>query len=798
MSARLKHEEEFVLENLDRPIIAGSSGMAAGATVGIAIGVLVILALVVLLLVHRRLQSNHPKQHGILAPSKPAEQAPPTRPDAVKPEKGQSQVGKLVSRLRNIPAIAEDSTKAKIITENEPLSKTNKKGNQKQNDEANHSDLPGVIALPVLKPAQRAPALQQSDVRKSVLQPAKPVKPENHTKIAQPAQQFPLQRETASWKPVSAVKPLVLSAEPDAIYVNEESTAAPDAGAVRLQDMEAFLNKNIGSSELTQEFSSMPTNFGFPMTDGELPANRHKNRYRNNLPYNETRVRLKVINNDPNSDYINANVVKGAVSNRRYIASQGPKDENECTISDFWRMIVEQEVNVIIMVANFVEKNVDKVGKYFSYDGQVSLPDLDGTVTILTTKTTSYCTISRLQVELVLDGVAVVRRVTHYHYTKWPDHGVPTETLTLSSMLREIATSHYNIHAVVHCSAGIGRTGTVLFDLICYDHLQASGKVNIMAVLKDLRQSRARLVENQVQFKLSLQLLDELLFGFLTVKSTDDLEENKLPQLLEQCPGWFKRLKALPSPLTFSTASWKENAPFNRSPDVLPADSQRIFVQGPGGQQQYVNAVRLDGLQGDEAYIVTEHPLPGRLEPFWNMVLSKKTSVVMVLNAQYDENFPELFPSDGSTLTAGPVKVQAGAQLLDTPDIVGHRLTVTNGKTSASVSVYEVKGWSRGATCPPDVTAIVSLADVIRSSPSTSTGPPTLVCGDGVTACGLAAGVLSVVDRLKERQDVDVYRTAVKLRRCRSQFFVDESQLQQMLLAASTYLTNFQEYCNFK
>nr|XP_053633413.1 tyrosine-protein phosphatase non-receptor type 18-like [Cherax quadricarinatus] len=91
------------------------------------------------------------------------------------------------------------------------------------------------------------------------------------------------------------------------------------------------------------------------MSDGERPENKKKNRYRNNLPYDDTRVKLSIINDDPFSNYINASHVYGFGGVLKYIASQGPKDANVNTIGDFWRMIREQHISVIVMVANFVE-----------------------------------------------------------------------------------------------------------------------------------------------------------------------------------------------------------------------------------------------------------------------------------------------------------------------------------------------------------------------------------------------------------------------------------------------------------
>ncbi|XP_018025572.1 tyrosine-protein phosphatase non-receptor type 2-like [Hyalella azteca] len=445
------------------------------------------------------------------------------------------------------------------------------------------------------------------------------------------------------------------------------------------------------------------------------------------------------------------------------------------------------------MIGDFIEDNAESCGQYFSYDGVVMLqdPPVSVMVTMLSTETTSSYNVSRLQVKMEVEGKSVLRDVTHYHYAAWPQQGDPSDTLALASMLLDIASSHPKMHAVVHCNSGVGRSGAVIYTMICYDHLLASGKLDVIAVLEGVLQDRASLVDSPQRFQLCLQLLDELLFGFKTLTSENEFH-GKFLQLLHECPEWLAGVNTLPSSLTFSEARSKQYTACNRSPEVLPADRYRITMQNAIGQPQYINAILLDGLQKDRAYIVTEHPLPGRLEHFWNLVLTQKTPAVVVLNARYDENFPELLPPVGATLRAATVEVKTVAKMAAASHLICHRVSVAVGATSAAVLVYEVMDWPRGMACPLDVSSLVRLADTCCSSPNKSAGPTVLVCGDGVTACGLAAGVLSVVDRLKERQDVDVYRTAVK----RQQFIINEAQLQCMLQAARTYLSDFRVYQN--
>ena len=130
---------------------------------------------------------------------------------------------------------------------------------------------------------------------------------------------------------------------------------------------------------------------------------------------------------------------------------------------------------------------------------------------------------------------------------------------------------------MVHCSAGIGRTGTVLFDLLCYDNLNYHRKVDIFEVLCQMRNGRARLVENRQQFNLCLKLLDELVFGFTTIVTAPELPQ-KLPELLAGSSDLYEHLAALPSNLDYSDAIREQNSQFNRSSSVLPSNTHSVFI----------------------------------------------------------------------------------------------------------------------------------------------------------------------------------------------------------------------------
>uniref|UniRef100_A0A3Q4HJ06 protein-tyrosine-phosphatase n=1 Tax=Neolamprologus brichardi TaxID=32507 RepID=A0A3Q4HJ06_NEOBR len=216
-----------------------------------------------------------------------------------------------------------------------------------------------------------------------------------------------------------------------------------------------------------------------PTRAGDSEANREKNRYPFILPYDHCRVRLSVQNSYPHTDYINANFVPGGGSERDFICTQGPLPN---TIADFWRMVWEQNVRIVVMVTALKHKDI--VRDYWPLDPGTVYHGLIQVTTVTRKKGPDYfiTTINLRHVN---------RIITHYYYPSWPDRGVPKSPSTLC-----VFTEHVRQHletiprlgpAVVHCSAGIGRTGTFV-TLLWLQQLCARGiRPDIKAAVQDLR-----------------------------------------------------------------------------------------------------------------------------------------------------------------------------------------------------------------------------------------------------------------------------------------------------------------------
>ncbi|XP_004632270.1 receptor-type tyrosine-protein phosphatase beta [Octodon degus] len=230
-----------------------------------------------------------------------------------------------------------------------------------------------------------------------------------------------------------------------------------------------------------------------------LPENRGKNRYNNILPYDASRVKLSNVDDDPCSDYINASYIPGNNFRREYIATQGPLPG---TKDDFWKMAWEQNVLNIVMVTQCVEKGRVKCDHYWPADLD-SLYYGDLILQMLSESVLPEWTIREFKIcsEEQLD---VQRLIRHFHYTVWPDHGVPETTQSLIQFVRTVRDYINRTPGagptVVHCSAGVGRTGTFIALDRILQQLDSKDSVDIYGAVHDLRLHRVHMVQTECQY----------------------------------------------------------------------------------------------------------------------------------------------------------------------------------------------------------------------------------------------------------------------------------------------------------
>lgn len=242
-----------------------------------------------------------------------------------------------------------------------------------------------------------------------------------------------------------------------------------------------------------------------PARAGTVGVNQGKNRYPLILPYDHCRVRLSVQSFNPYSDYINANFVPGGGSERDFICTQGPLPN---TVADFWRMVWEQNVRIIVMVTALRHKDIVLCEKYWALEPGTVYHGLIQVTTVARHHGPDYfvTTINLRQRDCPAD-----RTITHYYYPSWPDTGVPKEAPSLCTFTEHVRQHLETIPrlgpVVVHCSAGVGRTGTFVA-LLWLMQLCARGiRPDIMAAVEDLRLHRMWMVQKLPQYIFVYQCL---------------------------------------------------------------------------------------------------------------------------------------------------------------------------------------------------------------------------------------------------------------------------------------------------
>ncbi|XP_015123570.1 tyrosine-protein phosphatase corkscrew isoform X2 [Diachasma alloeum] len=271
----------------------------------------------------------------------------------------------------------------------------------------------------------------------------------------------------------------------------------------------------------------------FSRKEGLRPENRAKNRYKNILPFDHTRVKLKDV--DPNvagADYINANYIKNeegegsctgitasgdtCIFNKCYIATQGCLPN---TVQDFWHMVYQENIQVIVMTTKEMERGKNKCARYWPEEGEVSEYGGEWKVRALARTSTADYTLREFLLQGNKPNFGEPRRIYHYHFQAWPDHGVPSDPGCVLNFLHDVNARQESIAAalsssgqslssvgpiLVHCSAGIGRTGTFIVIDMILDQIKRHGldcEIDIQRTIQRVRSQRSGMVQTEAQYK---------------------------------------------------------------------------------------------------------------------------------------------------------------------------------------------------------------------------------------------------------------------------------------------------------
>ncbi|CAB3997379.1 receptor-type tyrosine- phosphatase epsilon-like isoform X2 [Paramuricea clavata] len=557
--------------------------------------------------------------------------------------------------------------------------------------------------------------------------------------------------------------------------------------------------------EFQKQYDDLPKNTKTSWEVAKKPFNKKKNRYGNIVTYDHCRV---VLSGDENEDYINASYIDGIKENS-YIASQGP---NKLTVNDMWRMVWEQRSYSIVMVTSLVELEKPKCEKYWPDKGSVKYGDIE--VTLMKTEEFAYHVTHTLQ--LNKDGEE--REVRHYYFQSWPDHGVPKYPTQLLAFRRHFRTHHVEQSGpiVVHCSAGVGRTGVFLAVDTILDKLEKGviNSIDVFGQVCAMRERRMNMIQTLEQYIFVHEaILETILCGMNEVNSSKIQKEiEKLAEVIKASgmTGFqekFKRLGEVSpkySPDECIAGLRKGNLKKNRNKIVYPAESNRVPLQYVHGVEDsdYINAVFVHGYLGRNYFIATQSPLRNTISDFWRMVRSQKSSTIVLLNSIKDgTSFPIFWPTTrGQPNQYDSLTVQLDSEtesegIWTRKFILSSYPDLSDGQV---VNIFHYTKWPDHRV-PPNADCVIRLTSLAENSRKNyGQGPIVVVCSDGAGRTGTYIAISNLLERMKIEQAMDVFQAIKIIRGTRPQFVENAEQYRFCYAAMMAYLDGFSDYANFE
>ncbi|KAJ7421764.1 receptor-type tyrosine-protein phosphatase V-like protein [Pitangus sulphuratus] len=378
--------------------------------------------------------------------------------------------------------------------------------------------------------------------------------------------------------------------------------------------------------------------------EAELPANVSKNRYPHVLPYDHSRVKLSQLGDDPHSDYINANFMPGYTSQQEFIATQGPLKK---TIEDFWRLVWEQNVCNIIMLTVCMENGRVLCDHYWPSE---SAPVSYGQVRVhLLTQSSSEEWTMR-EFKLWHEGLRAERFVSHLHYTAWPDHGIPESTTSIMTF-RELVREHIQSAkdagpTLVHCSAGVGRTGTFIALDRLLQQMKQEKVVDIFGVVYALRMNRYLMIQTLSQYIflhscILDKILEEPLLGLSGTERSCPIPLKSFAQHYAQKAakshmGFLREYETLLEVVKEEASSASPPSGSQQtqpSSSILPYDRSRVkfslLEQGPFSG--LLQVWRVPGYSPSRDYLAVQGPDKLTMEDFWTLVWEQDVHTILTL-----------------------------------------------------------------------------------------------------------------------------------------------------------------------
>uniref|UniRef100_A0A4X2LPP0 protein-tyrosine-phosphatase n=1 Tax=Vombatus ursinus TaxID=29139 RepID=A0A4X2LPP0_VOMUR len=514
-----------------------------------------------------------------------------------------------------------------------------------------------------------------------------------------------------------------------------------------------------------EEYEALPEGQTASWDTAKEDENRNKNRYGNIISYDHSRVRLLMLDGDPHSDYINANYI-----------DVSPMQE---TVKDFWRMIWQENSASVVMVTNLVEVGRVKCVRYWPDDTEVYG---DIKVSLIETEPLAEYVIRTFTVQK--KGYHEIREIRLFHFTSWPDHGVPCYATGLLGFVRQVKFLNPPEAGpiVVHCSAGAGRTGCFIAIDIMLDMAENEGVVDIFNCVRELRSQRVNLVQTEEQYVFVHDaILEACLCGNTAIPVCEfrsiyynisrlDPQTNS-----SQIKDEFQTLNIVTPrvrPEDCSIGLLPRNHDKNRSMEVLPLDRCLPFLISVDGESSnYINAALMDV----STFLPNPHCSPSCRLDERRQVVGASSGTLVILEPTYSSPLsPQEYWPEKTSCCYGPIQVEFVSADID-EDIINRIFRICNMARPQDgyriVQHLQYIGWPAYRDTPPSKRSLLKVVRRLekwQEQYDGRDGRTVVHCLNGGGRSGTFCAICSVCEMIQQQNIIDVFHIVKTLRNNKS------------------------------
>ncbi|XP_019855327.1 PREDICTED: receptor-type tyrosine-protein phosphatase F-like isoform X2 [Amphimedon queenslandica] len=544
---------------------------------------------------------------------------------------------------------------------------------------------------------------------------------------------------------------------------NDFDPQIPPTLPIPLDDLATHLDTCHNSNGFEKQFKNLYSGEEKPCTVGYSDENKPLNRLKNVTVYDDNRI---ILTANPDLDmcqreFINANYVDGYSRSKKYVTTQGPMKN---TLVDFWYLIWQERPVSIVMLTKLKEGGKSKCRQY--WPNAITEQEKFGPFIVLLKNTQAYSDFVTRQLCITIqDGSNDSHTLTQYHLTTWPDQGVPDYATSLMTLYKRVMNTWSPSQGpiLVHCSAGIGRTGIFIAIDLALEQAKKEGVIDFAGIINRLRQQRMKMVQSLDQYV----FLHDAVFEEIICGKTDILIENYTVEIQKlkkndpsiNCTGIEAQYHLLceltPDPNDVECKSANAHSNKNRSNNYLPPDKYIITLKDTN--DDYINASYLKGYQGKKEFIIAQSPMENTVREFWKMIVDCKVSTIVMLCGDEDCCYQYWTGSK----THGEFSIEVISKKIAN-GYTERNLKISFDKESRSVLQLQVTDWPQDGVVRKAGTILQVINDVRNRQKK---GPVVVHCSDTVSRSGVYCSVSIALEQCKAEGIVDVFQVTKTVRR---------------------------------